>query len=52
MTTNNTLYDHDLQLWIEQTIDQLKNREFELIDIEHLIEELIDLGNSEKNRVN
>ena len=48
---SNTLYDHDLQLWIEQTIDQLKNREFELIDIEHLIEELIDLGNSEKNRL-
>lgn len=48
---SNTLYDHDLQLWIEQTIDQLKNSEFELLDIEHLIEELIDLGNSEKNRL-
>jgi hypothetical protein len=48
---SNTLYDHDLQLWIEQTIDQLKNSEFELLDIEHLIEELIDLGNSQKNRL-
>lgn len=45
----NTLYDHDLQLWIEQTIGQLKNREFESLDIEHLIEELTDLGKSEKN---
>jgi len=46
---SNTLYDCDLQLWIEQTIDQLKNREFELLDIEHLIEELVDLGKSQKN---
>lgn len=44
-----TLYDHDLQLWIEQTIQQLKNHEFESLDIEHLIEELVDLGKSEKN---
>ena len=48
---SNTLYDHDLQQWIEQTIQQLKNREFELLDIEHLIEELVDLGKSEKNRL-
>ncbi len=46
---SNTLYDRDLQSWIEQTIGQLKNREFESLDIEHLIEELIDLGKSEKN---
>lgn len=48
---SNTLYNQDLQLWIEQTIEQLKNREFESLDIEHLIEELVDLGNSEKNRL-
>lgn len=46
---SNTLYDRDLQLWIEQTIQQLNNHEFELLDIEHLIEELVDLGKSEKN---
>lgn len=46
---SNKLYDRDLQLWIEQTIQQLKNREFESLDIEHLIEELVDLGKSEKN---
>jgi hypothetical protein len=46
---SDTLYDHDLQLWIEQTIGQLKNHQFESLDIEHLIEELIDLGKSEKN---
>ncbi|MBD2605903.1 DUF29 domain-containing protein [Scytonema hofmannii FACHB-248] len=46
---SNNLYERDLQLWIEQTIGQLKNREFGLLDIEHLIEELVDLGKSEKN---
>ena len=46
---SNTLYERDLQLWIEQTIDSLKKREFESLDIEHLIEELVDLGKSEKN---
>ncbi|WP_016950457.1 DUF29 domain-containing protein [Anabaena sp. PCC 7108] len=46
---SNTLYDHDLQLWISQTIQQLQNHEFESLDIEHLIEELVDLGKSERN---
>jgi Domain of unknown function DUF29 len=46
---SNTLYDRDLQRWIEQTIQQLSDREFGSLDIEHLIEELVDLGKSEKN---
>jgi hypothetical protein len=46
---SNNLYDRDLQYWIEQTIQQLRNREFESLDIEHLIEELADLGKAEKN---
>jgi Domain of unknown function DUF29 len=45
----NTLYDRDLQLWIDRTIHQLKNREFGALDVEHLIEELVDLGRAEKN---
>lgn len=45
------LYEQDLQNWLEQTIKHLKNREFESLDIEHIIEELIDLENSEKNRL-
>lgn len=45
----NSLYEQDFCLWIEQTIQKLKSREFESLDIEHLIEELTDLGKSEKN---
>lgn len=44
-----TLYEKDFGLWIEQTIQQLKSRDFESLDIEHLIEELVDLGKLEKN---
>ncbi len=46
---SNTLYDRDLQLWIERTIGQLRYGKFEQLDIENLIEELTDLGKSEKN---
>ncbi|WP_414549352.1 DUF29 domain-containing protein [Anabaena sp. CCY 0017] len=46
---SDTLYDRDLQLWIEQTIQQLQNHQFGSLDIEHLIEELVDLGKSERN---
>jgi hypothetical protein len=42
------LYDKDFQLWIEKTILQLKNRDFDVLDIDNLIEELTDLGKSEK----
>jgi hypothetical protein len=46
---SDNLYERDLQYWIEQTIQQLRNREFGALDIEHLIEELVDLGKAEKN---
>lgn len=45
---NVSLYDQDFQLWIEQTIKQLENSDFEQLDRQHLIEELLDLGKSEK----
>lgn len=42
------LYEQDLQLWINHTINQLEERQFDQLDIEHLIEELRDLGKSDK----
>ncbi|MEB3312228.1 MAG: DUF29 domain-containing protein [Snowella sp.] len=45
---SSSLYDQDFQLWIEQTIKQLENSDFEQLDRQHLIEELADLGKSEK----
>lgn len=43
-----SLYEQDFQLWIEQTIASLKERDFNALDIDHLIEELADLGKSDK----
>ncbi|MEA5511512.1 DUF29 domain-containing protein [Crocosphaera sp. UHCC 0190] len=43
-----TLYDQDFQKWIETTIYQLQKGEFSSLDIDHLVEELTDLGKSEK----
>jgi len=47
-TKSTGLYENDFDLWLEQTINQLKSQQFEQLDIEHLIEELTDLGKSNK----
>ncbi len=46
---NKSLYDEDFQEWIAETIAKLQSKDFDALDIEHLIEELTDLGKSEKN---
>jgi len=43
-----SLYEEDFQRWIEETSAFLKNHDFEAIDLDHLIEELDDLGNTNK----
>lgn len=43
-----TLYEQDFKLWLDTTIHQLKERDFSALDVEHLIEELVDLGKSEQ----
>ncbi len=44
-----SLYDEDFYLWTEKTIQQLETGAFAEIDYEHLIQELNDLGSSNKN---
>ena len=48
-TTN--LYENDYLQWIENTVARLKNRDFENIDLENLIEEIETLGRSEKREL-
>lgn len=43
-----TLHNQDFQIWIEKTIASLKNRDFNSLDVENLIEELTELGKLEK----
>ena len=45
-----TLYEIDDSLWLEETIELLKAKNFEALDLENLIEELEDLGNEKKFR--
>ena len=46
-----TLYEIDDSLWLAETIELLKAKNFEALDVENLIEELEDLGNEKKFRV-
>ena len=46
--TISNLYDSDYQLWLENTINQLRQGDFQGVDWENLLEELEDLGKSER----
>ncbi|MFM8298288.1 MAG: DUF29 domain-containing protein [Microcystis aeruginosa] len=46
-----TLYEIDDSLWLEATIELLKAKKFDALDLDNLIEELEDLGNEKKFRV-
>ena len=43
------LYDQDFHQWLGKTITQLEQKDFNNLDIDHLIEDLKDLGKSDKN---
>ncbi|NCS41584.1 MAG: DUF29 domain-containing protein [Microcystis aeruginosa BS13-10] len=46
--TISNLYDSDYQLWLESTINQLRRGDFQAVDWQNLLEELADLGKSER----
>ena len=46
-----TLYERDLDLWLETAIAQLKAGDFQNLDVENLIEELEGLSGSNKREV-
>ena len=45
------LYELDDSQWLGETISLLRNNQFQQLDLEHLIEELEDLGKEKKNAV-
>jgi len=45
------LYEIDDQQWLSETINLLKQKKFNELDLENLIEELDDLGSEKKNAV-
>jgi hypothetical protein len=46
-----TLYDTDYNLWVQQTVKLLQEGNFNQIDLENLIEEVMSLGRSEKRTI-
>ena len=42
------LHESDFNLWIEQTKEAIQNRDFENIDWDNLLDEIDDMGKSEK----
>lgn len=47
--TTTNLYDQDFNLWLETTVNQLKKRQLDQLDYENLIEEIEDMGKSQKH---
>ncbi len=45
------LYDADYQLWLAQTVAQLRSRDFDHLDLDNLIEEIESLGKSDKRAI-
>ncbi|MGB2926189.1 MAG: DUF29 domain-containing protein [Limnothrix sp.] len=45
------LYDEDYNVWLESTIQRIKSSDFSAVDWENLIEELEDMGRSEKRAI-
>ena len=49
--TLNTLYEKDVVLWAEEQARALRARDFSRLDIEHLADEIEDVGKSEKREL-
>jgi DNA-directed RNA polymerase delta subunit len=45
------LYDRDYLQWVEDVANKLRARDFDNLDIDNLIEEIEDLGKSEKKEI-
>jgi hypothetical protein len=43
-----SLYERDFLLWTEETVNLLRTRDFDCLDLDNLIEEIEALGRSEK----
>ena len=48
LQTLQTLYEQDFYAWVEQTVELLRLHHWDTLDLEHLIEEVLDLGKSQQ----
>lgn len=45
------LYETDFNLWLEQTVNHLKNGNLQALDLDNLIEEISDMGRNNRREV-
>ena len=50
-TATKNLYETDYSLWVQETVEQLENKDFGAIDLQNLIEEVSDLSRREKRKL-
>ncbi|MBN2885889.1 MAG: DUF29 domain-containing protein [Chromatiaceae bacterium] len=51
MTASSTLYDHDIVAWTKEQAEALRAGRFDRLDLEHLAEEIEDVGKSEQREL-
>lgn len=51
LTHDQSLYDLDYNLWVLSTVEALKGKQFSSLDLEHLIEEVLDLSRRDKKKL-
>ncbi|MFO0196034.1 MAG: DUF29 domain-containing protein, partial [Pseudanabaena sp.] len=49
MNTAKALYETDFNLWLTETVNLLRKGDIEKLDLEHLAEEVEDMGNNRKD---
>ncbi len=49
--TKKSLYESDYLLWVQETLTKLRARDFKNLDLENLIEEIEDLGRSQRKEL-
>lgn len=45
------LYEHDIHAWTQQTAELLRQRRFQEVDIEHLVEELESMARRDRQEL-
>ena len=51
MLNTKQLYEQDFYLWVTTTIQKIRDRDFDSVDWENVLEELEDLGSERKNEL-
>ena len=46
-----TRYDHDIIAWANEQARYIRNKQFDLLDLEHIAEEIEDVGKSEQREL-